>query len=113
MSAAGVGPWQVWWVDFNRQVGRAQAGLRPAIVVGTSFACQLPNQLAFVVPCTATDRGLPFHPAVTSLDRPSYAMCDQLKSISRQRLVRRHSAQLQRAEIDAIKFVLRQMIDTR
>ena len=80
---------------------------------GTSFACQLPNQLAFVVPCTTTDRRLPFHPAVTSLGQRSFAMCDQLKSISRQRLTRRLCPRLEPDEIDAIKFVLRQMIDTR
>jgi len=112
MSSTGIAPWQVWWVDFNPQVGREQAGLRPAVVVGTAFACHLPNQLAFVVPCTIKDRKLPFHPAVTSLDRPSFAMCDQLKSISRQRLIRLHSTRLPRGDIDAIKFVLRQMIDT-
>ncbi|MBO0688553.1 MAG: type II toxin-antitoxin system PemK/MazF family toxin [Candidatus Dormibacteraeota bacterium] len=108
-----ISPWEVWWADFDPQVGPEQAGLRPAIVVGTPLACQLPNQLAFVVPCTTTDRRLPFHPAVASLGQPSFAMCDQLKSISRQRLARRHRARLQPAEIDAIKFVLRQMIDTR
>ena len=112
MSSTGIAPWQVWWVDFNPQVGREQAGLRPAVVVGSAFASRLPNQLAFVVPCTTTDRKLPFHPAVRSLDRPSFAMCDQLKSISRQRLVRLHSTRLPRGDIDAIKFVLRQMIDT-
>jgi mRNA-degrading endonuclease toxin of MazEF toxin-antitoxin module len=40
-------------------------------------------------------------------------MCDQVKSISRKRLVRRHSARLSQDEIAAIKFALRQMIDTR
>lgn len=113
MSDTGIGPWQVWWANFDPQVGREQAGLRPAIVVGTAFACQLPNQLAFVVPCTTTDRRLPFHPAITSLDRPSFAMCDQLESISRRRLARRHPGRLRPDEIDAIKFVLRQMVDTR
>jgi mRNA interferase MazF len=44
-----ISPWEVWWVDFDPQVGRERARLRPAIVVGTPFACQLPNQLAFVV----------------------------------------------------------------
>lgn len=106
-------PWVAWWTDFDPQVGHEQAGLRPAIVVGTPFACQLPNQLAFVVPCTTTDRQLPFHPLVASLGRRSFAMCDQLKSISRKRLVRRHQGRLESVEIDAIKFVLRQMIDTR
>lgn len=106
-----VAPWDVWWTNFDPQVGREQAGLRPAIVVGTAFACRLPTQLAFVVPCTTTDRHLPFHPPVASLGRPSFAMCDQVKSISRSRLVRRHQAHLESDEIDAIKFVLRQMID--
>lgn len=108
-----IAPWEIWWTDFDPQVGREQAGLRPAIVVGTAFACQLPNQLAFVVPCTTTDRQLPLHPLVESLGQPSFAMCDQVKSISRKRLARRHPARLNPDEIAAIKFVLRQMIDTR
>lgn len=108
-----IAPWEVWWADFDPQVGREQAGLRLAIVVGTAFACQLPNRLAFVVPCTTTDRQLPFHPQITSLERPAFAMCDQLKSVSRERLRRRHPTRLPPADITAIKFVLRQMIDTR
>lgn len=107
-----IAPWQVWWTNFDPQVGREQAGLRPAIVVGTAFACQLPNHMAFVVPCTATDRKLPFHPQVTSLERPTFAMCDQLKSVSRERLVRRHPKPLASEDVDGIKFVLRQLVDT-
>lgn len=77
------------------------------------MACRLPNDLVFVVPCTTKDRGLATQPGVPSLGKASVAMCDQLKSISRQRLVRRHKAKLAAAEIDAIRFVLRQMIDVR
>jgi len=103
-------PWQVWWVDFDPRVGE-QAGERPAIVVGTRLACTLPNDLAVVVPLTSTDRGLPIHPAVVLSGRTSYAMCDQIKSISRQRLRRPHRATLEPAEIDRIRFVLRRVID--
>jgi len=71
-----IAPWEMWWADLDPKVGPEQAGLQPAIVVGTAFACQLPNQLAFVVPCTTTDRQLPFHPQVTSLERPTFAMSD-------------------------------------
>lgn len=113
MTDVAIAPWQVWWADFEPKVGREQGGFRPAVVVGTSLACQLPNQLAFVVPCTTTDRNLPSHPAITGLDRPTFAMCDQLKSVSRRRLIRLDSARLARDEIEAIKFVLRQMIDIR
>lgn len=110
---ADIAPWEVWWTNFDPQVGHEQGGFRPAIVVGTALACQLPNQLVFVVPCTTTDRQLPFHPPVASLGLPTFVMCDQLKSISRDRLTRRHPAMLEPEEIDTIKFVLRQMIDTR
>ncbi len=108
-----IAPSGLWWKDFGNQMGREQAGLRPAIVVGTALAGQLPNQRALVVPCTTTDRQLPFHPAITCLDRLTFAACDQLKSISRLRLVRPHPAQLPVAQTDAIKSVLRQLVDTR
>lgn len=106
-----VAPWDVWWTDFEPHVRRDQAGLRPAIVVGTTFACQLPNGLAVVVPCTTTDRGLPFHPRVHGLDRATFALCDQVKSISRERLVRRHPATLEPEDVETLKFVLRQIVD--
>lgn len=110
---ASVEPWQVWWADFDPQVGREQSGLRPAIVAGTALACSLPNDLAIVVPCTTRDRGLPFHPRMQSIQRPTFAMCDQVKSISRDRLRRLHQTQLQPADIDTVKFVIRQLVDIR
>lgn len=108
-----VEPWQVWWTDFDPQVGREQAGRGPAIVVGTGFSCSLPNDLALVVPCTTRDRGLPIHPEVSGLGRATYALCDQVKSVSRRRLVSRHRGTLDDASITAVRFVLRQMIDVR
>lgn len=111
MVAGHVAPWQVWWVDFNPQRGHEQAGLRPGVVVGTALACSLPNGLAIVVPCTTTDRGLPFHPPVSLAGRTGVAMCEQVKSIATERLVRRHSAGVvSRPEREAIMFALRQLV---
>lgn len=112
MSREALAPWQVWWMDFDPQVGRERAGLRPAVIVGTQLACALPNGLAVVAPCTTRDRGLPFHPELSCFDRPTFVLCDQVKSISVQRLMRPHPASINAAEIDAIRFVLRQLIDT-
>jgi len=39
-------------------------------------------------------------------------MCDQLKSVSRERFRRRHSVRLQIEDVTAIQFVLHWMIDT-
>jgi mRNA interferase MazF len=111
VTPSRVAPWQVWWVDFNPQLGREQAGRRPAIVVGSPLACSLPNGLAIVVPVTTRDCGLPFHPAVQLGDTTGYAMTDQIKSISTQRLKKRHSEELSAADVVAVKFALRRMID--
>ncbi|NHD18957.1 MULTISPECIES: type II toxin-antitoxin system PemK/MazF family toxin [unclassified Actinopolyspora] len=111
MSEKQPRPWQVWWTDFDPQVGHEQAGLRPAVIVSTSFECALPNGLIIVVPCTTTDRELPYQPQLSSLNRTTFAMCDHVKSISQQRLRRPHRARLTPDEINKIKFVLRGIID--
>lgn len=105
-------PWQVWWTEFDPQVGREQAGLRPAVVVGTALACSLPNGLAIVVPCTTTDRRLPVHPPITLDGKRGVAMCDQVKSISTVRLMSQHRGNLSTDEVDAIKFALKMLIHT-
>lgn len=91
MSGPDVEPWQVWWVQLNPQLGREQPGRRPAIVVGTELACQIPNNLAIVIPCTHTDRGLPWQPRITLTSDPGYAMCDQVKAIDKRRLRSQHA----------------------
>ncbi|WP_238165421.1 type II toxin-antitoxin system PemK/MazF family toxin [Kribbella caucasensis] len=111
MTPPRVAPWQVWWVDFNPQLGREQAGRRPAIVVGSSLACGLPNGLAIVVPMTTRNRGLPFHPAVQLGETTGYAMTDQIKSISTQRLKKPHPDQLVSEDVQTVKFALRRMLD--
>jgi mRNA interferase MazF len=111
VSKASPEPWQVWWVDFDPQVGREQKGVRPAIVVGSRLSCDLPNGLVSLVPCTTTDRGLPVHPTLDLGGRPGVAMCDQMRATSVNRLVRLHSAQPTPDEIEKIRFVLRQLID--
>ena len=106
-------PWQVWWADFDPQVGHEQAGLRPAVVAGTAFACKIPNDLVFLVPCTTTASTMPFRPQLRSFaQRPTFALCDHLKSVSRQRLRRRSSVRLSAEDIEAMSFVLGRLVST-
>lgn len=106
-------PWAVLWVDFDPQVGREQAGRRPAIVVGSPQALQIGirSQLVLVVPCTSTDRGYAWQPKINLDGKPGVAMCDQLKSVSGLRVVGAHKGVLSEIEIGAIRVVLRRMLD--
>lgn len=100
-----VRPWQVWLVDFDPQVGHEQAGRRPVIVVGSAYACGLPNGLVLLVPCTTRTRGWAHHVPV-ALTEPSYAMCDQARATSTDRLVHLLPQSPNPTERDAIRFAL-------
>jgi mRNA interferase MazF len=83
----------VWLVDFGDPVGREQSGRRPAIIVSADPLNESRAGVVIVVPCTTTRRGLPSHieiePGRSGLDDVSYAKCEDVKSVSEQRLVTR------------------------
>lgn len=84
---------EVWLVDFGEPVGREQAGIRPAVVVSTDALNEGPAGVILVVPVTSAKRDLPSHIEIESgesgLDHPSYAKCEDVKSVSAQRLIDR------------------------
>ena len=84
---------EVWLVDFGEPIGREQAGRRPAVIVSADPLNQSRAGVVIVVPCTTTRRALPSHieldPASSGLDEVSYAKCEDIKSISDERLVAR------------------------
>ncbi len=84
---------EVWLIDFGEPVGSEQAGRRPGVVVSADRLNESPAGVVIVVPCTTTRRELPSHieiePGKSGLDEPSYAKCEDVKSISEQRLIAR------------------------
>lgn len=87
---------EVWLVDFGDPVGREQSGNRPAVVVSADALNDSPAGVVVVVPLTTSYRGLPSHieidQAGSGLDEVSYAKCEDVKSISEQRLTTRLGA---------------------
>jgi mRNA interferase MazF len=68
-------------VAFDPQSGHEQKGRRPALVVSNTLFNQQTG-LAMVCPLTTTDRGYPFHVAVTgNPDVKGFVMVEQVKSI--------------------------------
>lgn len=84
---------EIWYVDFSPQVGRGQAGIRPALVISSDWFNETENGLHIVCPLTTVDRGLDYHIRVESpeagLTRTSFIMCDQEKSQSLHRFLQR------------------------
>lgn len=79
----------VVWVTPEVAVGREQAGRRPALVVAGADYLATVDTLAIVVPLTSVDRGWPNHVLVEGgeLPQPSWAMTEQVRTISRERIV--------------------------
>jgi mRNA interferase MazF len=87
---------EVWLVDFGDPIGREQSGRRPAVVVSADALNESRAGVVVVVPTTTTYRGLPSHIEIdrgsSGLDEVSYAKCEDVKSVSEQRLIARLGA---------------------
>lgn len=79
--------------DLNPVRGHVQAGTRPALVISTDPFNQGPAGLVVVAPLTTRDRGIPLRVAIEppegGVRERSFAMCEAIRSISTERLVRR------------------------
>ncbi|MGO2632629.1 MAG: type II toxin-antitoxin system PemK/MazF family toxin [Galactobacter sp.] len=83
-------PGEVWWAKPDPAIGREQSGRRPVVIVAGEQYLSTVTTLALAVPITTTDRGWPNHVGLDmALQQRSWAMTEQVKTISRSRLERR------------------------
>jgi mRNA interferase MazF len=84
---------EIWQADLNPTRGREQRGRRPVLVVSTDLFSQGPAELVVVLPVTSKDKRIPWHvridPPEGGLKTTSFAMCEAVRSISRDRLLKR------------------------
>lgn len=82
-------PGDVVWASLLPVRGREQGGHRPAVIASSNGYLRAVTTLAVIVPVTTVDRQWPNHirlQGATGLDEPSWAMTEQLRTISRSRL---------------------------
>ncbi|MCG2819622.1 MAG: type II toxin-antitoxin system PemK/MazF family toxin [Actinomycetia bacterium] len=82
---------QVWHVSFDEKtVGREQAGTRPALVLSSSDFNSNDLGLVVVIPITTAVRAFTSHVPIKQpeggLRYDSSIMCEQVKSVSNERL---------------------------
>ena len=69
------------WLDFDPQVGREQAGRRPAVVLSPA-SYNAKAGLAMVCPVTSRVKGYPFEePLPPGLPIQGVVLCDQVRSL--------------------------------
>jgi len=81
----------LWLADLGSGVGREQHGKRPVVVLSNRWHIRAVDQLVIIAPCTSRDRNWPNHVAITGstiLTTPTFAMTEQVRTISRERLLR-------------------------
>lgn len=105
---------EIWLVELGIPVGREQAGRRPALVVSTDGLNEGPSGVVIVVPLTTTPRRVSSHveidPDTSGLAEVSYAKCEDVRSISDERLVARLGVAPPEA-VFAVGGVLRLLLD--
>jgi mRNA interferase MazF len=90
MSASEPSRGDVWSINLDPTVGREQAGTRPALVVSVDKFNHGPADLVVVLPITSKDKKQPIHvpvkPPEGGLSMLSFIKCDDIRSVSKQRL---------------------------
>ncbi|MBI4494949.1 MAG: type II toxin-antitoxin system PemK/MazF family toxin [Chloroflexi bacterium] len=87
---------EVWLIDFSPTRGHEPTGLRPGLVVSVDPFNRGPAGLAIVVPLSTRPKGIPLHvevhPPEGGLSQRSFIRCEDLRSISTERLIERWGA---------------------
>ena len=89
MSDLDLAPGVIAWATLEPVRGREQGGHRPVLVVSSTGYLDAVTTLVIVLPISSVDRGWPNHVAIdgpSGLDRPSWIMSEQPRTLSRDRI---------------------------
>lgn len=94
MHKVNVNRGDVWLVNLNSPgKGREIHRTRPALIVSADAFNNCPAELVMVLPVTSTDTRIPSHirldPPDGGVKKKSFIKCDQIRTISKQRLIKK------------------------
>ena len=102
----------IWWANLDPAIGHEQSGRRPVVIISDDRFNAGPRQLVMVLPMTRVLKRYRLHvtvqPSETGLRDPGAIMCDQLRTVSVQRLVGHHP--VGRISADTLATIDRRLI---
>jgi mRNA interferase MazF len=105
---------EVWLVDLNPTRGREQSGVRPCLVLSADTFNYGPADLVTIVPLTTKRKKirlrLEVSPPEGGLRETSYIKTDNLRTISKERLVTRWGA-VTRSTMSKVEDLVRALLD--
>jgi mRNA interferase MazF len=83
--------YDVYLADLNPTVGREQFGTRPVLIISNNYENLL--DVATIIPITSLKDGRKIYPnellLQNQLEKPSILLCQQIRTISKKRLVKK------------------------
>ncbi|MCD6359991.1 MAG: type II toxin-antitoxin system PemK/MazF family toxin [Armatimonadetes bacterium] len=105
---------EVWYANFDPVVGHEQGGTRPALIVSSNVLNAGPADLIIAFPITSIDKGVSWHvrvhPPEGGLRVPSFIKCEDIRSISKQRLGRRLGT-VSEDTMARVEFIIETLLD--
>lgn len=96
------------WIDFDPQIGREQAGRRPALILSPAFYNRI--GLALMCPITSREKGYPFEVKVQSIKIKGVILADQVKSIDWQERNIRYIDKVSKEVLIEVKQKIKKLI---
>jgi mRNA interferase MazF len=105
---------EIWMADLDPTRGREQAGRRPVLIVSADTFNSSPAGLVVILPITSKSKAIrariAIEPGETGLRTTSYILCEQPRTISKDRLIKR-LGQASAATIGDVRIWLRVLLD--
>lgn len=83
--------YDVYLADLNPTIGREQKGIRPVLIISNNYENLL--DVVTIIPITSQKEGRRVYPnellLKTELQLPSILLCQQIRTISKKRLVKK------------------------
>ncbi len=104
---------EIWMAELEPVTGHEQGGRRPCLVISNNLFNGLSMDMVIVLPLTGTQRTLNSHvglsPPEGGLTIASDVLCEQIRSVSKTRLVRR-MGDVSAASMNRVQFALKMIL---